>query len=306
MKPIALLLLLWLWMPAEGQDSCRPDYGLPVHYVQLDSIRMAYVEKGRGEPLLFIHGLGGNAAHWMPLVERLASSYRCIVVDLPGYGWSSKNLPFGENLIRYDAAMLDRFIKKLKLKKPVVVGHSMGAQVAMTLALDFPKRVGRLVLMAPAGIETFTEQEARAMMAATPPAAFAQVEEKAIRPSFLLNFYQPGPAMEALIRDRVKLASCADFSQYTRVVSESVKGMLGHPVRPDIARIHLPVLLITGAEDALIPNRYFHPKLKGPELMKEAVGVLKEGKLVVIGQCGHLVQLEKPAETEQAIRQFLQ
>jgi pimeloyl-ACP methyl ester carboxylesterase len=306
MKPIALLLLLWLWMPAKAQDSCRPDYGLPVHYVQLESIRMAYVEKGSGDPILFIHGLGGNAAHWMPLVDRLSASYRCIVVDLPGYGWSDKNLPFDQNLVRYDAAMLYRFARRMKLRKIVVAGHSMGAQIAMTLALDHPKLLRRLVLIAPAGIETFGDDEARMMITATPPAAFAQKEEQAIRPSFALNFYRPGAPMEALIRDRVRFARCADFAQYTQAVSASVKGMLQYPVRSQIGKLGMPVLLIVGAQDALIPNRYLHPKLNGPELMKQAVADIKKGKLVVIEQCGHLVQMEKPDETEQAIRAFIQ
>ena len=116
MKNILLIASLLLWKLSLAQaDACRPVYDQPLQYQQLPGTAIAYAEAGSGRPLLFIHGLGGNMSHWLKSVKGLSAGYRCIAVDLPGYGYSGKALPGEKDLLQYYADMLALFIKAKQL-----------------------------------------------------------------------------------------------------------------------------------------------------------------------------------------------
>src|SRR4030065_234274 len=88
-------------------------------------------------PLVFIHGAGGTHLHWPPQVRRLHGQ-RVFALDLPGHGKSSG--VGSQNIADYAKAAVD-FLDAARLNAAVFVGHSMGSAIALTLALDFPKRV---------------------------------------------------------------------------------------------------------------------------------------------------------------------
>ena len=111
---------------------------------------------------------------------------------------------------------------------------------------------------------------------------------------------------ENLIQDRLQLKKCNDFNLYTEAVSNSIKGMLVHPVKGELSKIKVPVLILFGADDALIPNKFFHPSLSKEGLIKEATALFKNNKSVVIPKAGHLVQFEKPEQLAKEIKYFLQ
>ncbi|MFN2440995.1 MAG: hypothetical protein ABR503_17455, partial [Chitinophagaceae bacterium] len=131
----------------------------------------------------------------------------------------------------------------------------MGGQIASILALQQQHLISKLILVAPAGLETFTEAEAKMMMAATSATAFEKQEEAIIRYSYKQNFYQQPADAEILIRDRLRFKNCPDFKNYTEAVSNSIKGMLYHPIRKDLSKLIQPVLILFGENDALIPNK---------------------------------------------------
>ncbi|MDX2213341.1 MAG: alpha/beta hydrolase [Oculatellaceae cyanobacterium bins.114] len=109
----------------------------------------AYSECGTGAPLLFLHGFMGEGGCWQSIVSDLAADYRCIALDMLGFGDSSKPM------IRYDIAQLVAFVRQfvltLGLERVTLVGHSLGAWVAAAYALAYDDVAG-LVLVAPAGI----------------------------------------------------------------------------------------------------------------------------------------------------------
>ena len=103
---------------------------------------------GRGEPVLLIHGLGATKASFLPTVSALSDRYRCIAMDLPGFGDSDKPL-----FAAYDAHYFSRWIASLldalHIKRAHIVGHSLGGRAAIEVGLRHPERVRRLVLMMP-------------------------------------------------------------------------------------------------------------------------------------------------------------
>lgn len=116
-------------------------------FLDLDGVRLHVLDRGRGPPVVLIHGLAGQIGHFAhSLVGLLETDFRVIAFDRPGSGYStSAPGEFGDQ-----AAVLAAAIRALKLGKPLVVGHSLGGAVALALALDHPSCVGGLALIAPA------------------------------------------------------------------------------------------------------------------------------------------------------------
>lgn len=110
----------------------------------------SYLDIGNGQPLLMLHGFMGSKRCWLPLMEGLQSQFRCISLDLLGFGESSKPE------LRYDVALEVAFVRQvidaLKIDPCYILGHSFGGWVASAYALAYPHGVKGLMLAAPAGI----------------------------------------------------------------------------------------------------------------------------------------------------------
>ena len=118
-------------------------------FLDVDGERLHVLDQGAGPPLVMIHGLSGqmgNLTH--SLVGRLTQDFRVVAFDRPGSGYSTRPAG-GQAGLEAQAATLAKAIRKLKLDKPVVVGHSLGGAVALALALDHPDCVSALALIAP-------------------------------------------------------------------------------------------------------------------------------------------------------------
>ena len=288
-----------------GQNKCLPSYDLPIKTTQLSFGNLAYVEKGNGQTILFIHGLGGNISHWLKSVEELSKQYQCIAIDLPGYGWSDNNVDKTNiDKLQFYVDVIKEFIVQKKLKKLVIIGHSMGGQIAVITALQ-DKNIEKLVLVTPAGFETFTESEGNFLINATPASYFEKQDENVIRNNFKSNFVQQPTDIEQLIQYRLDIRTCDHFKAYCETVSSGIKGMLNHPIKDSLSHLKLPVLLVYGANDLLIPNRFLHPNLKTDELFKQVSNLIQNCKIEMIPQTGHMVQFENNSSINQLIRDFI-
>jgi len=118
-------------------------------FAAIGANRIHYVEAGDGRPIVFIHGLGGQLHHFRhTLFDRLSGDFRVVALDRPGSGYSVR--AHGANgRIGEQAGVVADFIDALSLKKPLVVGHSLGGAVALALALDYPEKVAGLALLSP-------------------------------------------------------------------------------------------------------------------------------------------------------------
>ncbi|MEG3844600.1 alpha/beta hydrolase [Microcoleus sp. herbarium14] len=119
-------------------------------FVNSSSQTAAYLDIGSGRPLLMLHGFFGEKTCWLPLIELLQSQFRCISLDMLGFGESSKPQ------IRYDVAVEVAFVRQvveqLNIEPCCIIGHSFGGWVASAYSLKYPNSVSSLVLAAPAGI----------------------------------------------------------------------------------------------------------------------------------------------------------
>ncbi len=289
-----------------AMDSCYADYGLKVKNVLLkDGSKIAYVEKGKGKTLLFIHGLGGNISHWIKNMDELSKSYRCIAIDLPGYGNSiNKNINNEDQLGLYANSIIE-FAENLRLKKIVLIGHSMGGQIAIITAVQHPAIIKQLILIAPAGLETFTDAERKIFLKFTTPAFFKNQDEATIRKNFANNFYAQPADAENLIEYRVRLKQCEHFDNYCNVLVNGVKGMLAHPVKNDLNKIQQKVLLVFGENDQLIPNRAMHPNITYKDVIEVATKNIKNLQVKVISNAGHMLPFEKPEQLNYTIKNFV-
>src|SRR4051794_39216714 len=116
-------------------------------FLDVDGVRLHYIERGQGEPLVLIHGNGTLIQDFTinSLVERLSQRYRVIVFDRPGYGYSTR--PRGLWTPRAHATLFEHALAQLGVEQAIVLGHSWGTMVAVSLALQAPTLVRSLVLL---------------------------------------------------------------------------------------------------------------------------------------------------------------
>lgn len=292
---ITFLLTSTLVMSQEKTiSSVIKPYSYKTHEIKLnDSTTIAYVDEGIGDrTIIFIHGLATYLPSWQKNIDVLKKHYRCIAVDLPGYGRSSKSL-FPPTMSFY-ADVINQLIDRLKLKNVILAGHSMGAQVSITTALKYPEKVDAMILAAPAGFETFNEQEAVWIKSVFTPEAVASATPAQIRFNYELNFYKMPADIEFMIEDRLKMTEANDFMMYCKTVSAGVSSMLNEPVFKQLRNIKQPVMVIYGKNDALIPNQILHKGMTTTEVATKGSAEIPDSQLEMIPECGHFVPFEKP------------
>jgi pimeloyl-ACP methyl ester carboxylesterase len=142
---VAGLVFFTAWTARRVEAVLPP----PGRFVELSGSRIHYLDRGSGPTLLLIHGLGGGVRTFThSLVERLADEYRVVVMDRPGCGYSTRATGDCAR-VSSQAETVSAFIDALELDRPVLVGHSLGGAVALTVSLEHPEQVRGLALIAP-------------------------------------------------------------------------------------------------------------------------------------------------------------
>jgi pimeloyl-ACP methyl ester carboxylesterase len=145
---VAILgLVVFTARTARKVEAALPPSG---KFIEIDGERIHYVDLGgTAPPLVMIHGLGGNLMHFTyALADRLTNDFRVIMVDRPGCGYSER--PDGAPAdLTAQAATLAKFMREFGLRRPLVVGHSLGGALSLAIALDHPDCAGALALIAP-------------------------------------------------------------------------------------------------------------------------------------------------------------
>lgn len=125
----------------------------------VDGLRVNVAEWGAGDPVVLLHGLTGSLDYWAPFAERLARGHRVIAVDVPGHGDSDVLEPFSfPEAVRLMGDALDQ----IGVERPAVVGHSLGAPLAVSWAAERP--VSALVLASPVGMAPLSLRRARLVL----------------------------------------------------------------------------------------------------------------------------------------------
>jgi pimeloyl-ACP methyl ester carboxylesterase len=281
-------------------------YDWPTSQLEIEPGKvMHYVEWGseNEEAVLFLHGLSSYLPAWKYNLPDFIGDYRVIAMDLPGFGKSF--FPETPSSMKDFAYFIRLFCEKKGLSKVNLVGHSMGGQIAIVTALEFPDFINKLILVAPAGLETFSDDDREALLTATASSLLAGTSEAQLSFNYRYNFYEWPDRAQFMINDRLAIRSAAEFLDYCQQVHWAVKAMLDGPVLDKLPSLECPVLVVFGRQDRLIPNKFLHPHLETESLAREAVETIKNAQLCLIDKAGHFVMFEQFQQFNQKVREFL-
>jgi pimeloyl-ACP methyl ester carboxylesterase len=283
-----------------GDDRVWMDVDWPSlsQQVEIDGRAVHVVDTGGdGPPLLFIHGLGGVWQNWLLNIPEFMKTHRCVAFDLPGFGQSE--MPEGGLSIPAFAETADKLCGVLGIDAPVVIGNSMGGFVGAELAVSFPTRVEKLVLVSAAGLSTeYVTAEpvlavARAWAALTARAG-AQADTVVRRPRLRRVALQavvryPERLSVPLTTELVRGAGSPGFN-------DSFRALLGYSFRDKLERIKIPVLIVWGRNDMLVP-------VEDAEMFEHLIG--ENAHSVVFDDTGHLAMMERPDRFNELVAGFL-
>ncbi|MGQ9642425.1 MAG: alpha/beta fold hydrolase [Ignavibacterium sp.] len=292
----------YLYWDKPALEFDQIDYGFQPKKA-LNDPYISYIDEGKGEyTLVFIHGLASNAGFWRYNIPELSKHFRVVAVDLPGYGKSQKG-DYSYSLSFY-AETIKNLIDELQLKNVVIVGHSMGGQIAIIFALNYPGKLSKLILAAPAGFEEFQRGEGDWLRSVITMSGVKATTEEGIRRNLSNNFYNWSDKWEWMVEERVRMRKAKDFDEFAYTVDRCVDAMLDEPTFDKLSRITTPTLIIHGKYDGLIPNPYLHPGFPS-DVFAKGERDIPNAKRVEIDCAGHMIQIEKSEEFNNAVINFL-
>jgi pimeloyl-ACP methyl ester carboxylesterase len=265
------------------------------------------VEDGQGgvrEPIVLIHGVGGWAENWRPVMAALASTGRQVIaLDLPGFGESER-----PRRVRYfgpDEAFYPRFViaamDALGIERAHVAGNSMGGAVAYMTAVTAPLRTRSLVLVAPGGLG----RDVAFFLRACSLPGFGLVARlprprSAAREVLRTCFYDAGRITPELYEEAERYGN-SSFPEFVRALSAGVgiRGVRRSLRNAWVARSSLyagPALVVWGREDFVLPLRH----------LADVHATLPQAQIALIEHCGHMPQAERPEEFLAATLPFLE
>jgi pimeloyl-ACP methyl ester carboxylesterase len=266
--------------------------GFPLsQYRDEDAHRTVFFDAGAGEPLVFVHGLGGNLTHWQFVAPELARSHRVLGLDLPGFGESLRpDGPYSYDLM---AESVLSFMDRRGVAKATIVGHSFGGAVATQLALEHPERVRAIVLVNPAGYHRFPrwmQEGSRVVLhpAVLVPSLFGSVYW------ILKNVCRADrPEVRAFRRSATKLRGGYKFLDDMAFAAHSLRpDLVGRHFLGRLGELSLPVHMVWGGDDRLLP----------PSDGLEAVKAMPDARVTVVPGVGHMPIFEAPETVLAAIR----
>ena len=253
-------------------------------------MNLAYDDLGSGRPVLLVHGHPFDRSMWRPQAERLArSGYRVVTPDLRGYGQSAtKDTKTGLDVFAQDLVGL---AGHLGLDRFVLGGLSMGGQIVMQLAKDHPERVRALLLADTfAGLDTPQAKQARYDTAdRVTEEGMERYAEELLPKMISKQTRATRPDVEAHVRTMMRNAPGKGAAAALR----------GRAERPDytnsLKAVEVPTLVVVGSEDEFTP-------VADAELIHREI---RTSTLVVVEGAGHLPNLERETEFDEALSTFL-
>lgn len=265
-------------------------------FLDVDGVRLHYLERGSGPALVLVHGLGSMVDDFVlsGLLARAAEHYRVIAFDRPGYGGSSR--PHHRRWTpAAQAELLHAALRRLDVYCPVLFGHSFGASVALAYALRYP--VERLVLAS--GLYYPTPRLDAPLL--VPPAipvlgtllryTVSPLVGRLAWPAWLRLIFGPAPVPR---RFRQFPAWLALRPETLRAIGEDAAYLLPavHAMSANYKGVRIPAVIIAGADD-----RYVSPRAHAARLHREIAG----SQLLLVPGAGHMVHYAAPHALMEAI-----
>lgn len=267
-------------------------------FLTVDGVCLHYVERGQGEPLLLIHGNGTMLQDFTVngLVDRLSQRYRVIVIERPGYGYSSR--PRQLWTPRAHATLFQKALAQLGVEQAVVLGHSWGTMVAVALALQAPSLVRSLVLLSGYYFPTARLDVALFSGPAIPVIGDAMrytvspVAARLMLPRLIAKMFEPAPVTdrfdrlfpkELMLRPIQLRASAEDAIMMTPAAME---------LEQHYRELKMPVVILTGADDQIADVGRQSQRLHDE---------IPQSELIVLPGLGHMVHHLAPDQVIEAI-----
>lgn len=265
---------------------------MSVLHLPQSGLSIACTDTGSGPVLFFVHGVSESRVIWRDVVALLAPHYRCISIDLPGHGESVKQR--GSFQLSFYSSILLECMEALRLSDVIYCGHSMGGQIGIITALRAPSRFSRLVLVNSAGFEVFTPAEKQALQAWTEKTYSDPDYTAQLRKTLTAHFFSQPMRGEELLREHERQNAGQTFGSWSRMIIASVNSMLDEPVYDFLPLLQVPVSLLYGNLDLVIPNRIIHPQLNTDLVYKQGAARIPDASLHVLPGCGHYAPFEQP------------
>jgi pimeloyl-ACP methyl ester carboxylesterase len=259
------------------------------------------IELGEGPPIVFVHGLSGSWPNWLEQLPVFARDHRVIAMDLPGFGHSP--MPSEGITISLYARILESLLETLGVSAATVVGNSMGGFVSAELAIAFPQRVERMVLISAAGLSTYRHHGVEriepylrrvAPMIAAYTGFTATRSDWIARRSGLRNLSlgfvtrHPSRLPAPLVAEQIRGAGKPGFMQ-------ALRANIDYPIRERLPEIACPTLIVWGEQDQVIPVSDAH-------VFEE---LIPRSRKVIYEDTGHMAMLERPVAFNGLLAEFI-
>lgn len=297
---VLLVLLIavaaWLWTPDRPRAELEARWlAAPTDLVELAGTRVHVRDEGpRDAPaIVLLHGFGSSLQTWDEWAAVLRGRWRVLRLDLPGHGLTGPDAT-GDYRDARSHALIDALLDARGLSRATLVGHSIGGRIAWSYAAARPARVERLVLVAPDGFASPGFEYGRAPdVPAVLGAMRWALPRAALRANLEPAFADPARLTEALV-ERYHALMLAPGNR-DAMLARMRQTVLEDP-RPRLATLAIPVLLVWGERDAMIPVANADDYLKA----------LRRAELVRLPGVGHVPQEEAPDASAKAVAAWLE
>ncbi len=238
--------------------------------IRVNDIKINYMEKGEGFPLILVHGLSDDLKFWSPLIPQLSENYRTITLDLRGHGSSSK--PEGPYSITQFSRDVYSLLKELNVEKAHFIGFSMGGAVVQELAVTHGEMVSSIILMS-----SFSYIDSKLHK------NLFKLKKSLVEGGFAAFFDEVLPLVltpKLINENKVELQQVKEEKVKTEsadVLISTVEACMEFDVKDRIPMISKPTLIIFGKEDTFIPNN----------LAEQMHGLIKGSKHQIVENTGH-------------------
>jgi pimeloyl-ACP methyl ester carboxylesterase len=252
--------------------------------INIDGLDVHYYTAGQGEPLVVIHGGGGDARTWWDNITELSKKYTVYVPDLPGYGGSQPLV--GKYYIPELSEFMEKFAAKLGLEKFNLVGHSLGGGIALSYALRSPHHIKKLVLVSSLCLGREIALWVRLLSV---PALIQSIGALTVAVLkgvkwLLMLMLNPAQIIMPLSPASVTVGgSITTFRQQSLVLENR------------LAEITVPTLLVWGAKDPIVPVRQAYAAAK----------VIPDCRIKVFENRGHNVHRDELKQFSNIVNGFL-
>ncbi|MCJ7516079.1 MAG: alpha/beta hydrolase [Dehalococcoidia bacterium] len=272
--------------PAPGYGSLAKVNNLNIHVWQI----------GHGIPVVLLHGFMGMAYDWRFNIPEIGKQFSVYALDLPGFGYSDKPLNFDYTSDGY-ADFLVSFLNANNISRAVLIGNSMGGQIALMACLKFPERVAGLVLIDSGGYPHSVEFLPFKLL--TVPVigeiSMALVNRTIIKIMLGKGIYFDGSfATDEVINSYHNVYSTVNARKMPPMIMRTIMKDEAH-IASNLSQIKCHTLIIWGAEDKVIsPSR--------AEMFRRDI---KNASTLIMPQAGHMPQVEKSEAVNNAVINFV-